>query len=71
MKHHFPLKEGYMLYKQPPRKMSAKVTLKVKEVEIMIKAGLIKMARYVEWISSVVLVVKKNENMRVCIDLGF
>lgn len=42
--------------------MSAEVTFKVKkEVERMIEPGLVKMARFVEYISIVVSITKKNE----------
>jgi hypothetical protein len=39
-----------------------------KEVEILIEANFIRPCRYAEWISNIVSVYKKNENMRVCID---
>ena len=49
--------------------MSPEVTLKVKDkIERLLKAGFIRTARYVEWVSNVVLVVKKNGKIRVCID---
>lgn len=61
VKHCLPLKEVFRLFKQPPKRMLAEVTLKVKEkVERMMKAELIRMVRYVEWISNVVPVIKKN-----------
>ena len=42
---------------------------KVKEEILrLLKAGFIRTARYVEWLSSIVPVVKKNGKMRVCID---
>ena len=49
--------------------MSLEVTLKVKdEIERLRKAGFIRMARYVEWLSNVVPMVKKNGKLRVYID---
>ena len=49
--------------------MSPKVTLKVKDKIVrLLKAGFIRTTRYVEWLSNVVLVVKKNGKLRVCID---
>ena len=49
--------------------MSSEVTLKVKDkIERLLKAGFIRTARYVEWLSNVVPVVKKNGKLRVCID---
>ncbi|XP_060672772.1 uncharacterized protein LOC132803566 [Ziziphus jujuba] len=49
--------------------MSPEVTFKVKEdIKRLIKAGFIGIARYVEWLSNVVRVMKKNEKLEVCID---
>jgi len=38
------------------------------EIERMIKAGFIRPYRYATWISSIVLVWKKNGKIRICID---
>ena len=38
------------------------------EIERLLQAGFIRTARYVEWLSNVVPVVKKNGKKRVCID---
>ncbi|GKV32763.1 hypothetical protein SLEP1_g41344 [Rubroshorea leprosula] len=52
-----------------PRRMSPEVTLKVKEeIERLLKVGFIITSRYVEWLSNVVLVVKKNGKLRICVD---
>lgn len=49
--------------------MALEVILKVKEeVERLLKAGLIRPVRYVEWLSNIVLVVKKNTKIWVCIN---
>ena len=49
--------------------MAPEVTLKVKdEIERLLIAGFIRTARYVEWVSNVVQVIKKNGKIRVCID---
>ena len=49
--------------------MEPEITSKVKEeVNRLLKAGFIRTARYVEWISNIVPVMKKNEKLRVCID---
>ena len=49
--------------------MSPEVTLKVKdEIERLLKEWFIIIARYVEWVSNVVPVKKKNGKIRVCID---
>jgi hypothetical protein len=49
--------------------MKAKVLAEVKkEVEKMLEAGFIRPCRYAEWISSVVLVQKKDGRWCVCVD---
>ena len=64
-----PIREGCRPFKQQPRRMSPEVTLKVKDkIERLLKAGFIRTAWYIEWLSNVVLVVKKNGNLRVCIN---
>jgi hypothetical protein len=39
-----------------------------KEIEKMLEAGFIRPCRYAEWISSIVLVYKKDGRWRVCVD---
>ncbi|GKV01725.1 hypothetical protein SLEP1_g14266 [Rubroshorea leprosula] len=69
VEHKLPIAEGFRPYKQPPRRMSAKVTLKVKEeIERLVKAGFIRTCRYADWLSNVVPVLKKNGKLRVCVD---
>ncbi|PKI63592.1 hypothetical protein CRG98_015975 [Punica granatum] len=49
--------------------MQNKIVLKVKEEnKRLIKANFIRIARYVEWLSNIVMVRKKNKKIRVCID---
>jgi hypothetical protein len=49
--------------------MKAEVLVEVKkEVEKMLEARFIRPCRYAEWISSVVLVQKKDGRWRVCVD---
>ena len=49
--------------------MAAEIILKVKEeVEHLLEAGFIRTSRYVECLSNIVPVLKKNEKLRVCID---
>ena len=38
------------------------------EIERVVKSGFIRIAQYVEWLSNVVPIVKKNGKLRVCID---
>ncbi|GKV03063.1 hypothetical protein SLEP1_g15430 [Rubroshorea leprosula] len=69
VEHKLPINKGYKSYKQPSRRMSPKVILKVKEeVERLHKVGFIRTARYSKWLSNIVPVVKKNGKLRVCID---
>ncbi|XP_059668842.1 uncharacterized protein LOC132313924 [Cornus florida] len=69
VEHKLPIKEGFKSFKQPPRRMSQEVVLKVKEeIERLHKAGFRRTARYVDWISNIVPVVKKNGKLRVCVD---
>ena len=59
------MKPNFKPYKQKPRRMSPEVIQKVKEEILrLLKAGFIRTARYVEWLSNIVLVVKKNGKMR-------
>ncbi|XP_073120508.1 uncharacterized protein [Henckelia pumila] len=58
VKHCLPIKDDFKQYKQPVWRMSKKVEAKLKE----------EIEKYVEWISNVVPVVKKNVKLRICID---
>jgi len=43
----------------------------VKEkIEGLLEVGFIKLIRYDEWISNIMLILKKNGNLRICIDFG-
>ncbi len=49
--------------------MAPNITLKIKEeIERLVGAGLIRPARYVEWLSNIVPAIKKNGKLRICID---
>ena len=49
--------------------MSKEVELKVKkEIEKLLKAKFIKPTRYVQWLANIVLVMKKNGKLQVCVD---
>jgi hypothetical protein len=41
-----------------------------KEIETMLEAGFIRPCRYAEWISSIVLIQKKDGRWRVCVDFS-
>ncbi|GKV17036.1 hypothetical protein SLEP1_g27591 [Rubroshorea leprosula] len=69
VEHKLPIAEGFRPCKQPPRRMPTEVTLKVKEeIERLVKVGFIRTCRYVDWLSNVVPVLKKNGKLRVCVD---
>ncbi|XP_059639120.1 uncharacterized protein LOC132281437 [Cornus florida] len=69
VEHRLPIKKDFQPYKQPPRRMFSEVMLKIKEeIERLLKAGFIRTVRYVEWLSNVVPVMKKNGKLRVCVD---
>ena len=38
------------------------------EIEWFLKAGSIKTTRYVEWLSNIISIIKKNGQVRICID---
>ena len=49
VEHHLPIKPEYRPHKQPPRRMANEIVLKIKEeIERLLKAGFIRMARYVD-----------------------
>jgi hypothetical protein len=69
VEHRFPLKSGFRPFQQRARQMKADVLIEVKkEVEKMLEAGFIRACWYVEWISSVVPMQKKDGQWRVCVD---
>ena len=64
-----PVKEGYKLHKFLARRFNAELLSKIKgDIERLLRAGFIRTARYVDWLSNVVLVIKKNRQVRICID---
>ena len=49
--------------------MPKEVELEVKEeIKKLLKVKLIKPTRYVQWLANIVLVMKENEKLRVCVD---
>jgi hypothetical protein len=70
VEHRLPIKSGFKPYKQPPRKIYKDEVLAdvKKEVERLLDANFVRPCRYVEWISNIVPIYKKNGKMRVCID---
>lgn len=69
VEHRLPIKDEFRPFKQPPRRMSNEVIPKVKEeIERLLMAGFIRTARYVEWLSTIVPVMKTSGKIRLCID---
>jgi hypothetical protein len=61
VEHRLPLKKGFRPFQQRARQMRTEVLEAVKkEIEKMLKAGFIRLCRYVEWISSILPVQKKD-----------
>ena len=64
VEHQLPIKEGFQLFQQLLRRMAPDITLKIKEeIERLVRAGFIRPARYVEWLSNIVSVLKKMTNL--------
>ena len=69
VEHRLPNKLEFHHFQQPPRRMSKEVELKVKEeIEKLLKAKFIKPTRYVQWLVNIVLVMKINGKLQVCVD---
>ncbi|CAL8152696.1 unnamed protein product [Prunus armeniaca] len=70
VEHKLPIKEGYLPVKQARRRMSMETELKVKEeVERLAKASLIKPVIYADWLSNIVLVLKRKTGaVRICVE---
>ena len=66
--YHLPIKSEFHPF-ATTRRMSKEVELKVKEeIEKLLKAKFIIPTRYVQWLENIVPVMKKNGNLRVCVD---
>jgi hypothetical protein len=69
VEHRLPIKPGYQPFKQALRRFNPNTLDNIKkEIKRLLEAKFIRPFQYVEWISSVVLVYKKNGKLRVCID---
>ena len=62
VEHRLPINEGFLPFQQALRRMAPDITLKIKEeIERLVRAGFIRPARYVEWLSNIVPVIKINK----------
>ena len=67
VEHRLPLKPHVRLVKQAPRRFTPEVLSKIKEeIERLLKANFIRMAKYVDLVSNIVPVMKKNGKLHVC-----
>jgi hypothetical protein len=70
VEHCLSIKQGFRPYRQPARNFSHEIVGKIKEeVDRLLKAKFVQPCSYVEWVSNVVPLEKKNTgNIRVYID---
>ena len=69
VKHRLPIKSVAKPIKQVSRRFALEILPRIKEeVERLLKAKFIRTTRYIDWISNIVLVIKKNRKLRVRID---
>ncbi|XP_072080195.1 uncharacterized protein [Arachis hypogaea] len=69
VEHRLALKPNARPVKQTPRCFAPEINEKIKEeIECLIKVKFIRTAHYVEWVSNIVPMMKKNGKLRVCID---
>ncbi|XP_072090484.1 uncharacterized protein [Arachis hypogaea] len=65
VEHRLALKPNARPVKQTPRRFAPEINMKIKEeIERLIKAKFIRTTRYVEWVSNIVPVMKKNGKLR-------
>ena len=68
MEHRLPIRLESHHFQQPPRRMSKKVELKVKEeIEKLMEAKFIRLIRYVQWLENIIPVVKKMKTSGLCV----
>ena len=69
VEHQLPNKEGYKPHKQPARRFNPELLPKIKrDIKRLFKAGFIRTTRYVNWLSNIIPVIKKNGQVRICTD---
>ncbi|KAM1819040.1 hypothetical protein ACFX11_000762 [Malus domestica] len=65
VEHELRIKPGCKPFRQPPRRFSLGIK---DELVHLLKAGFIRIARYVKWLANIVPVLKKSGALRICID---
>ena len=69
MQHKLPLNPEYSPVKQKLRRMKPDMSLKIKEeVKKQFDAGFLAVARYLGWVANIVLVLKKDGKVWMCVD---
>jgi hypothetical protein len=70
IEHQLPIKGGFRPYKQGAQNFKKEIILRVKEgVDLLLQAGFIESCQYVDWVSNIVHVEKKNTwKIRICVD---
>ncbi|TYK29707.1 uncharacterized protein E5676_scaffold3607G00170 [Cucumis melo var. makuwa] len=67
--HHLAIKPGYRLIKQAQQRFRPELIPQIEvEVNKLIEVGFIREVKYPTWIANIVLVRKKNGQLRVCVD---
>ena len=71
VEHCLPIRPEFHPFQQPPRRISKEVEMEVKEeIEKLLKAKLIRLTRYVQWLANIVHVMK-NVELQVCADFRY
>src|SRR5688572_5315428 len=69
VEHRLPIKPGYRPFKQQARRFKVELLEGIKaEITQLYEAKFIRPCRYAEWVSNIVLVIKKNGKLRACVD---
>ena len=69
IEHRLHIEEGNKPHKQLGRSFNPELLLKIKgETERLLKVGFIRTTRYMNWLSNIVLAIKKNGQVRICLD---
>jgi hypothetical protein len=70
IEHQLPIKADFWPYKQGAQNFKPEIVERVKEeVDRLLQAGFIQPCRYVDWVSNIIPVEKKNTGkIRICVD---
>ena len=69
MEHRLPFRPKFHNFRQPPRRMSKEIELKINEEIVKLwKAKFIRPTRYVQWLANIVSMMEKNGKLRVCVE---